>query len=215
MTILKSLKYTALLLLTSPGCSQTQKENPYSDIMDRIPKEFHDFFVIPMSSDSIFMNFNEFPYCNSFEAKPTYYYVQYSSSNIDSLVSSVDKVALAIYSFPDSCNVVVYKFQNKKSYISPTGREWLYKEWVSGLNHCGIRLPIPNFLGLDYPDFIPGKGLSADYLIYVLNVDSNRVFDSRYYGPEIIMPYPWRTGHSSGICISKEKNKAISWLIIW
>jgi hypothetical protein len=215
MKQLHLFKFILFALVSSLGCGQTNRETPYDEILNRIPVEFHKFFPLSISCDSVFMNFNELPYINDYEAKPTYYYITYSSDNLDSLVSITEPIALGKYSFSDSCNIIVYKFQNKKSYNSPKGREWLYEKWIKRMDNCSGHFPIPNFLGLDSTDFIPGIGLSKDYSIYVINVDSNRIFDSRFYGSDDIMPTKWRTGHSSGICISKEKGKAISWLVIW
>lgn len=202
-------------VLSLIGCEQSRSNEAYNEVVSKIPEDLNVYFPNYLPGETFFLNFNEIPYSRDGYAKPTYYYLQCEISNIDSMIFETRSKSIGEYLFSDSCNIVIYKYQNKRSYYSTEGQEWRYNEWINRLKDCHDNYPIPNFLGLEETDYIPGIGLTDDYNVYVLKSDNRRVFDDKYYGSKVIMPENWSTGYSSGVCINERRKRVVYWIVIW
>lgn len=198
------------------GCTQAQKySDPYEDVLARVPPDLRMIFPESIDAQWARITFNEVPFSNEYRSKTTFYYIEVVADNFDVVASELYDRSMANYKFSDSCNIVVNKFQRDDGFASADGRDWLYNGWVTSLDSCSSHFPIPNFAGLEQPDFIKDVGLSDDYEILVKHVSDSMTFSKRYYGPQVIMPDEWSRGHSYGVCINDQTKKLIWWLVIW
>jgi len=212
---MKNAVYTLLLLsLMLSACIQESKDS-YSSIIERsIPPELRKHMPLNINSEKFELYFNIKPYFNKFTGEQVVIYLEYESSNIDSIINKLDLRNPIKYS--DSCNVVLYKYQSNTTKSSMIGKEWLYKKWVNKLETCSSKSePIPNFIEAGTGEFQYTNGISDEFDIYVLEANSGKHFEEKYYGSALIMPEKWKRGYSKGYAINKKSNKVIYWLTIW
>jgi hypothetical protein len=162
------------------------------------------------------VTFNETPFDNTHQSKTTFYYIEARPVEFESIVASVKSKAIASYRFSDTCNVVVNKFQRSAGFVSSIGRESVYERWIKSISDCEQgRFPIPNFAGLDHPNFIDGIGLSDDFEILVQESNTDHDSIKEYQVVKVMMPSKWAHGFSRGMCINYTDRSLIWWLVIW
>ncbi len=204
-----------LLVTLFYGCMPSGREGIYSETVAIIPEDLRKFFPDYVAGDDYGISFNHSPYANDHVGEIVYYYFECIPIEFDSLSALYRKQSIGRYQFSDSCNVVVYRFQDGFP-RSIKGQEWRYEQWIRSLESCEGHFPIPNFTRLqDSTDFIRKKGLSSDYEVCVLQASNKQELAAVHYGPPIMMPEQWARGHSQGVCISDRKRKIIWWLIVW
>ena len=198
------------------SCGIHRDSSIYSEVVSLIPLDLRHFFPMNLNCTWARLTFNELPFDNSHQSKSTFYYLEVMSTDFKNISSEQRLKSIATYRFSDSCNIVVSRFQRNDGFYSPSGRESLYRNWIKSVENCSDRrLPIPNFAGLDYPDFIQGIGLSDDYEILVHEANMNSTLDQKYQSETILMPETWRHGYSRGVCIDDSNGKMIWWLVAW
>lgn len=193
-----------------------QKNNSYkSDLNKLIPKELHHNLPDSIGVDNYKLFFRLKPESN-ITANLVHIYISYELKNIDSLKEKIEGQTKAIYKYKHNCNIVLYKFQDGVINTGVKGREWLYNDWVEGLDRCEEkRIPIPNFVDVGEGEFKYKQGISDDYTLYVTDAKPGKHFDEKYYADEIIMPKGWKRGYSQGYALNEKENKVIYWFVIW
>ena len=204
-----------LAMVTLIGCGLGPEPTPYEYVLSRVPSDLQHFFPTSIAAPSATVTFNEEPFSDQFQQRTTFYYIALVPLQFDSLAHAIRESSIATYRPNEDCNVVVNRFQKDGGFTSSHGQEWLYNSWVGSLDTCASRYPIPNFAGLEEPEFIAGKGLSEDFEIHVQRSANSMDLSGRYYGPQVIMPEHWQRGHSRGACVNRKTRKIIWWLVIW
>jgi hypothetical protein len=191
--------------------------DPYSDVLEKVPISLRVFFPDSVVCSWARVTFNEIPFDNTHQSKTTFYYIEAKSIQFESIVESMKSKAIASYRFSDTCNVVVNKFQRSPGFVSSIGRESVYERWIKSIDLCNEnRFPIPNFAGLDSPNFVDGVGLSDDFEILVQESNTEHNSIKNYQGKiKVIMPSNWEHGFSRGVCVNYKNQSLIWWLVIW
>jgi len=212
---MNNVAYTVVLLgLMLSSCMQ-ESNDTYRTIVERsITPELTKHMPSSINAKKFDLYFNISPYSNKSTGEQVVVYLEYESSNIDSIISKFELRNPIKYS--DSCNVIIYKYQSNTTKSSMIGKEWLYKKWVNKLETCSSKSePIPNFIEVGEGEFQHTNGISDEFDIYIIEANSGKHFEEKYYGPALIMPEKWKRGYSRGYAINKKSNKVIYWLTIW
>ncbi len=137
-----------------------------------------------------------------------------NKGEVDSVFNYLDKHSKAKYLANDKCLLVVDRFTTRENRHLTNKYKYVDKSIIS--RDCyKNKLPIPNFFDNDYFSNKTESRLPKDFTIYVLEAKSGKHWDDGHLTTGKYMPQEWKNGYSKGIAVSKKRNTAIYWFIIW
>lgn len=209
-----------LLMLSTIGCQPQDTYYSYLKMHD-VPDELMSSLPEKVPSVVFSLLVNLQPKNDAFHADPTRIYIDYIAADregvFDSLKSMIEEKSIATYKYSDTCNVILYRFQDGPLKMSPYGKEWIYNQWVDRLSkNCpDSRLPIPNFIDVGIGQNVHEAGLPDSYDLYVLDAKKGIHYPDKYYSKSAIMPHGWEHGYTKGYALDPSTKHVIFWLVIW
>lgn len=206
----------AIILSALTSCSQKAK-TPYQEyIKSRVDQNLIPHLPESIPTESFGLLVDNHPESGDIIAVPTRIYLDFKIEDADSILSEVSNRALAKYKYSDSCNLILFRFQDGPLKMSPKGKEWLYAKWIDGLSKCSeAHYPIPNFIDIGLDDNRLVAGLPDDYDLFIIEATSQEQFESKFSMDDMPLPKQWKHGISKGYAISTIRNHLIYWLVVW
>jgi hypothetical protein len=199
-------KFICLILFTfyySYSFAQVDKDqirNEYKKVLSLYPDSLTNHFPDPISSD---IGYLDVDYPGATRLNSVYAFFHYKDEQIESTKERIKSMALANYSFLDSCLMMT---NCNTSWYTPA------VEGIIQCENCDKIYPIPNF------SFLRGLNPESDFFekaqIYVLRAEKGKFLDDRLLRNERVgLPESWLHGYTKGIMISG--NVVIYWLEVW
>ena len=138
-------------------------------------------------------------------------------SDIDSVASKLEEIAIAKYMSTDSCLLLIDNHLNIDNWIK-YDRTLRVGPKIENINldcHQG-KYPLPKFWQKEWKESDETQlCLSPDYVLYVLDAKPGVFIDKSQLPNGKYMPMHWEHGYTRGIAINAITNTIIYWFDIW